>query len=165
MYENLTKKFRWGNLRAGSSYYDENTRNILLTLRSHYSKLARGLYFAGAVEQSAQMLNECVKLIPNDLIPFEYYSVGIVHGYYRINKNTEAGIVLIITAQNALAELEYYSSFPPESKQSLKLYQQRALKTIEQLYTLADQYKHKEILPQISGIYEKSKKLYSGDMN
>jgi hypothetical protein len=165
MYENLTKKFKWGNLRAGSSYYDENTRNILLTLRSHYSKLARGLYFAGAVEQSAQMLNECVKLIPNDLIPFEYYSVGIVHGYYRINKNTEAGIILIITAQNALAELEYYSSFPPESKQSLKLYQQRALKTIEQLYTLADQYKHKEIIPQITGIYEKANTLYSGNMN
>ncbi|HNQ67875.1 MAG TPA: DUF2723 domain-containing protein [Bacteroidales bacterium] len=165
MYVNFTRNFKWGNLRESDIYYDENTRNSLINLRNHYSRLARGLYFAGAVKQSQQMLDECIKLIPNDLIAFDYYCVGIVHGYYRINKNDEAGEIALITAENALAELEFYSKFPERKSQSLKLYQQRAMKTIEELYILANEYKHKEFIKQIENIYNRALKLYNNSLN
>lgn len=164
MYENITQKFDWGNLAYKNQYLDENTRKTLINLRNHYSRLARGLYFAGAIEQSGQMLNECIRLIPDNLIPFGYYMVGIAHGYYRINKFTEAGVVSIITAQNALKELEFYSKFPVNQRQGLKLYQQRALKTIEEIYYMAEQYKHKELLKQIKPLYERATKLYDAGL-
>lgn len=164
MYVNFTQNFKWGNLRESDIYYDENTRNSLINLRNHYSRLARGLYFAGAVKQSQQILDECIELIPNDLIAFDYYSVGIVHGYYRINKNNEAGKVALITASNALAELEFYSRFPETGYQSLEMYKQRAMKTIEELYILAKEYKHKEFIKQIENIYNRALKLYNNSL-
>ncbi len=165
MYENLTQNFDWGNLSKNNEYLDENSRKILVSLRGHYSRLARGLYFAGAIKQSEQMLNECVKLIPNNLIPFDYYMVGVAHGYYRINKFPEAGVVSIITAKNALAELEFYNKFPVNQRQNMKLYQQRALKTIEELYLMAEQFKNKELLKQIKPIYDRAKMLYDPGLN
>ncbi|MDD3860749.1 MAG: DUF2723 domain-containing protein [Bacteroidales bacterium] len=161
MYMNFTRNFKWGNLRESDIYYDENTRNSLINLRNHYSRLARGLYFAGAIKQSQQMLDECIKLIPNNLIAFDYYMVGIVHGYYRINKNAEAAEIALITAENALAELEFYSKFPVQKSRSLKLYQQRAMKTIEELYILAKEYKHREFVKQIEDIYNRGLNLYN----
>jgi len=160
MYMNITGKFNWGELRNGDFIPDENSRNILVSLRNHYARLARSLYFAGAAEESQQMLDECISLIPNDFIPFEYYTIGIVHGYYRINQKDKAGKIATITAKNAYQELVFYSEFPDNQRKTLILYQQRALKTIEELYVLADEYKHKELLPGLKAIYEESVKLY-----
>lgn len=161
MYMNFTQNFKWGNLAKSDVYYDENTRNSLINLRNHYSRLARGLYFAGAIKQSQQMLDECITLIPNNLIAYDYYMVGIVHGYYRINKNAEAAEITLITAENALAELEFYSKYPVYKSQSLKLYQQRTMKTIEELYILAKEYKHREFIKQIEDIYNRALNLYN----
>lgn len=165
MYENFTKNFQWGNLRGYDSYYDENTRITLVNLRNHYSRLARGLYFEGEIKKSEEMLDQCVEYIPNKLVPYSYYTVGIIHGYYRINKKLKAREVAQVLAENAIEELEFYSGFPHRQQYSLDLYKQRSMKIIEELYILADQYNHKEFLPKISNIYSRAAKLYEADMN
>jgi len=160
MYQNLTQKFKWGNLGSDSRYIDEATRTNLINLRNHFSRLARGLYFEGEIRKSEEVLDLCVELIPNDLIAYGYYSVGTVHGYYRINKKEKARQVASVLAQNALEELEFYSNFSKHQQQSLDIYKQRSIKTIEELYILAQEYNHKEFLEEIGSVYERAVKLY-----
>jgi hypothetical protein len=160
MYDNFTNKFVWGNVLTNPGYLDETGRTSLINLRNHYSRLSRGLYFEGEIKKSEEVLDYCIKLIPNELIPFDYYTVGLVHAYYRINKKAKAGEIAIITAENALSELEFYAKFPRTKTKPIKIYQQRALKTIEEIYILADKYSHKEFLPNIDKIYQKAVKLY-----
>jgi hypothetical protein len=163
MYQNLMTKFEWGSLQKTPGYIDEATRTTLINLRNHFSRLARGLYFKGEIKQSEDVLDLCVKLIPDDLISFDYYSVGIVHGYYRINKKAKAREIATVLAQNAFKELEFYSKFSSKQQFSLDIYKQRSVKTIEELYVLAEQYKHKGLLPYIGSIYEKALALYDSE--
>lgn len=151
MYANIINQFKWGSL----SYNDENIRNMLIVLRTHYSKLARGLFLAGANKQLEQVLRNCIKLIPNDLLPFEYSSIGLVHGYYRLGKKKEAGLLSIVIADNAFKEVNYYNSFPPEISKNLIPYNLRAQKSVEELIYLAEQYKNEDFLQELNKIYKK----------
>jgi hypothetical protein len=151
MYENFTNRFKWGTLECN----DENIRNMLIVLRTHYSKLARGLYLAGATKQSEQVLNNCLKIIPNDLVPFEYSSVGLVHGYYRLGKVKEAGVVSLIIADNASKEIEFYANFPANMSKNFEPYKLRAQKTIQELIYLAQQYKNQDLAAELNKIYGK----------
>ena len=160
MYDNLATKFKWGNLINYDSYYDENIRTTLTSLRHHYSRLARGLYFEGKVKKSEEMLDECIKIIPNELVAYNYYTIGIIHGYYRIGKKHKAQEVAEILANNAIKELEYYNKLSQRQQFSIDIYKQVSMKIIEELYILADQYKHKDFLPEITNIYNRASKLY-----
>lgn len=151
MYENFINRFKWGTLECN----DENIRNMLIVLRTHYSKLARGLYLAGATKQSEQVLNNCLKIIPNDLVPFEYSSVGLVHGYYRLGKVKEAGVVSLIIADNASKEIEFYAGFPLNMNKNFEPYKLRAQKTIQELIYLAQQYKNQDLAAELNKIYGK----------
>ncbi|MDY0143251.1 MAG: DUF2723 domain-containing protein [Bacteroidales bacterium] len=162
MYHNLIDKFKWGSLEAKSRPSDMVTRTSLINLRNHFARLARGLYFKGEIEKSNEVLDMCVELIPNDLIPFDYYIVGIVHGYYRINQKAKAREIASILSQNALQELVFYASFNRQQQAALDIYKQRAMQTIQELYVLANQYKHREFTEEIDDVYEKAAKIYTG---
>ncbi len=163
MYQNVSNVFAWGNLSSDLGYIDETTRTILINLRSTFSRLARGLYFNGEIQKSEQILDLCVSLIPNDIIPYGYYSVGTIHGYYRINKKEKALKLATITANNSLKEIKFYCDFSEQHQQALEIYKQRSLKTIEEIYFLAKQYNHKEFLSEIEKIYNMSFNLYNNN--
>jgi len=165
MYNNIHDKFLWGSLVSNSTYIDETTRSMLINLRNHFSRLARGLYFEGEIKKSEEMLDLCVELIPDDIVPYGYYSVGIVHGYYRINKKVKAREVAAVLVLNALEELEFFSKFDPQHQQSLDIYKQRSMKTIEELYILADEYNHTEMINELAKVYQKALILYDSSLN
>jgi hypothetical protein len=162
MYSNLIENFKWGSLADHPNHIDEATRVMLINVRNHFSRLARGLYFDGEIKKSEEVLNLCISLIPNELIPYDYYMVGVVHGYYRINQKAKAREIAMTLAQNSLQELIYYASFAPRQKASMDVYQQRAMKTIEEIYILANQYKHRELLLEIEEVYQEAVEAYQG---
>ncbi|MDD2633910.1 MAG: DUF2723 domain-containing protein [Bacteroidales bacterium] len=161
MYNNVSNKFKWGSLKTQNRPSDMATRTSLINSRNHFTRLARGLYFEGEIKKSEEVLDMCVKLIPNELIPFDYYNVGIVHGYYRVNKKAKARELASVISQNSLQELIFYSSFSKQQQTALDIYKQRAMQTIQELYVLANQYKHREFLEEISDVYEKAAKIYT----
>lgn len=167
LYENLIRKFTWGKLTDENVYYDDQSRKIIINLRNHYSRLSRGLYYAGMAKESEEVLNECINLIPDEIIPYEYNSVAIVHGYYRINKMQKAGEISIITANNSLTMLEYYNKLSSLNLNSFELYKQAEVKTIKELYLMAEQYKNDKVMQQLKQIYDKAitteQKEISGD--
>ncbi|MDD4149524.1 MAG: DUF2723 domain-containing protein [Bacteroidales bacterium] len=161
MYHNLVDKFKWGSLDTEYGPIDMATRTSLINLRNHFARLSRGLYFEGEIKKSEEVLDMCVKLIPNGLIPFDYYNVGIVHGYYRVNKKAKARELASVISQNSLQELIFYSSFSRQQQEALDVYKQRAMQTIQELYVLSTEYKHREFTEEIGDVYGKAVKIYT----
>lgn len=154
MYDNFINKFKWGKLK----YLDENIENILLLLRADYTKLSRALYLAQAFEASEQVISHCIKLIPNKILEFDYYTVGLVHSYYRLRKFPEASVLSLLIAENITKELEFYNSFSESGKHSLRQNYIKPKQSLEELMILAKEYENKEI-------YEKLKQIYSQTIN
>jgi hypothetical protein len=130
----------------------------LLLLRADYTKLSRALYLAQAFEASEQVISHCIKLIPNKILEFDYYTVGLVHSYYRLRKFPEASVLSLLIAENITKELEFYNSFSESGKHSLRQNYIKPKQSLEELMILAKEYENKEI-------YEKLKQIYSQTIN
>lgn len=150
MYDNFINKFRWGKLK----YIDQDIENLLIILRTHYSKLSRALFLAQAYDASEYSISHCLKLIPNKKLEFEYSNVGLVHGYYRLRKYTEASFLSLAIANNMEKEINFYNQLPENLRISLAQNYLKAQKTIEELLVLAKDYQNTET-------YEKLKNIYS----
>lgn len=158
MYNKLKKKFIFDNLKNGENF-DENTRNILINFRNHFSRLARGLYFSGEIKKSEEILDLIVELLPDEKIPFDYYMNGIIHGYYRINKYDKASVIGKKTLKNAYDELTFYCIFPPEKQFSIEAYKKQAFKTIEEIYLMSKTYNDKNLFEYSVRYYTMAQKL------
>lgn len=156
MSQNLIENFEWGGLADQRNYYDENSRKILTNVRNHYSRLANSLYFEGRISESERVLDECVRLLPDNILLYDYYSVSMVKGYYRINKAGKANEIGRILAYNLLKELEFYSKFPLFQQQALNIYKIRVVESITELHDLANYYIDKEFIPEITEIYDRA---------
>lgn len=162
MFKNLIENFKWGKLSYNKdTYYDENIRTHLTNLRIHYSYLASSLYFEGKIKESEIILDKCIELLPNSILSYNYYCIEIVRGYYRINKKDKAEEVAKVLAKNALKELEFYSNFDYMQQPVLETHKQRALKSIDELYNLANYYIHRDFIPEISKTYKSALNLYN----
>ncbi len=159
MYEKVFNKFIFDNLKKQNTYYDENTRNILINYRNHFSRLARSLYFEGEIKKSEEVLDFIVEILPDEKIPYDYYMNGIIHGYYRINKHSKASAIGEKALKNAFEEIEYYSGFDKDKTFSTNLYAQRAYKTIEEIYILSKTYNDQKLFSLAERYLYKAKRI------
>jgi hypothetical protein len=157
MYDNFINKFKWGKL----NYIDESIENILFLLRADYTKLSRGLFLAQAYDAAEQVISHCIKVIPNKKVNFDYYTVGLVHSYYRLRKFPEASILTLMIAENVEKELEFYNSLSVELKSGLTQSYIKPKQTLEELMILAKQYEKSEN----TETYKKLKQIYDKTIN
>ena len=74
MYENMMGKFSWVNLDRPDIYYSEDYRGFCQNLRSAFNTVAQEYINAGDYETARELLVKCVESIPNETIPYDYFS-------------------------------------------------------------------------------------------
>ncbi len=110
MYNNMMNKFKWGGLNNPNVYLDENNLRMTMNLRNNFTRLANALLEEGKREKAVEVLDRCMKEMPLDLIPVNYFMIGIVESYYKAGEFEKAKPIVEKMITNSDQDLKYYLS-------------------------------------------------------
>ena len=120
MYQTVMTKFRWCGADRPGTYFDENARGIVSTLRNQiFSPLADGFMARGDKAKAQEVLRKCLSVIREDNVPYETNSVYFARSLYRAGLTKEADHVLQVIVRRSLSTLVWGLSLEPEQFQQL----------------------------------------------
>ena len=105
MYDNLINQFKWDGVR-NTDFIQRMTKNI----KNNYSRLADALILENDFMGAEEVLDSCIAIIPNNIVPFNNFNLPIAEGYYRIGKPEKAKEIISILSKIYSEELKYYDS-------------------------------------------------------
>jgi hypothetical protein len=114
MFENVTKKFLWGNMdNLEPIYLDENILRMTTNLRLQLSSLAEALIGEGREDDARKILDISLEKMPERNVPFDRILLPTVEAYYAIG-DTEKGNTLSERLFTIMEEnLVFYMSLEP----------------------------------------------------
>ncbi len=83
MYNNVMKKFEFGNMNDERIYMDENNLRMTTNFRINFSRLAEELLREGKRDSAVAVLDKCVDVMPDKTVPYNYFMTRIAELYYR----------------------------------------------------------------------------------
>jgi len=149
MYDNMINKFRWGGIDNPDIYLDENVLRMLGNFRSSFARLALELIKENKTDSALVVLDKCLEVIPDEIIPYNVYNVLITDAYYQAGDIETAVAISNKISNNNYLDLEYYASLGPKYYDYL-LYEKRlAFYTLYELRNLAITHNQQEIADEI----------------
>ncbi|MBI5218059.1 MAG: DUF2723 domain-containing protein [Bacteroidia bacterium] len=184
MYNNMMNKFKWGNMNDPTVYLDENNVRMIMNLRNNFARLADQFIDENKLDSAMKVLDRCEELIPDKIINYNYFNMGIADAYYRASKIDKNGTLLKddnkmekdgkISKPNALEkanemvkrladitvnDLNYYFSVGPEYAQGVDYEKRRSMMVMQELVRMTKQYKqddlNKELEAKFNLLYQK----------
>jgi hypothetical protein len=155
MYENLINTYKWGGVTDTDVYLDENNLRMLSNFRNSFARLAHALHAEGKADSAQFVLDKCLELMPHERVPFNYFVVPIIEGYYKVNQiekaNQIASKMVDITDEN----LNYYFGLPSKfSSQSVQYEQRFNLHILQELGRITKMYNQEELSQRIDDIFQ-----------
>ena len=115
MYETVMTKFRWCGADRPGTYFDENARGIVSTLRNQiFTPLANGYLERGDKQKAQAVLKKCLSVILEENVPYETSALYFADALYRADMRAEADHVLQAIARRALSTLTWAVQLPSE---------------------------------------------------
>jgi hypothetical protein len=93
MYENLMQKFRFGGANIGGTYFDEENRRHLLSIRSTYAEAAGNMADKNRKPEAQNILNKAEAGISTENLPYAMVS--------RFNSHNQTAIIYLEAAYKA----------------------------------------------------------------
>lgn len=134
MYDNMMNKFKWGGLNDDRVYLDENNLRMTMNLRNNFTRLAEALLEEGKREKAVEVLDRCLVEMPIDLIPVNFYMIGVVRAYYKAGEFEKAQPVIDKMLSIADQDLKYYLSLDKKLIKSVDREIQLSLYMIQNVY-------------------------------
>ena len=90
MYENVMEKWAWGNMDdvEHGIYMDENNRRMVTNIRLQMSNLAETLLKAGDPERAIAVLNELLRAMPEENVPYSRVMMPVAETYLQLAADT-----------------------------------------------------------------------------
>jgi hypothetical protein len=160
MYNNLMNKFIWGNMQDPKIYMDENNIRMTMNFRNVFGRLANELIREGKQDSARKVLDRCMEVMPDKVIPFNYFMTSIIEGYYKIGDIKKA---------NALSErlftlfdedLAYLFSYRDSDLKSFDISLQEDLMTLDKLRAITSEYKQEALYKKVYASFQKYYQLY-----
>lgn len=152
LYENVMKKFVWGNVNDPDIYLDEYNEKAVNIIQARYmfARLAEALINKGDNKRAIEVLDKMFEIFPNEKIPLTYDSFPAVELYYRTGEIEKANKLVRILAQNSFEMIEYYISLPDRFAAAIDEDQNREMSLINNLVIITDRYKQGELNKEIN---------------
>jgi hypothetical protein len=110
LYENLMKKYRWGNLEKPGLYIDSNSMRMSKIFRAMFGTLGVRLIAEGKTEKAIEAMDYAVKSIPDYNVPYDVYSMNqIAQTYMAAGDTAKAKQINDILTETILKELDWYT--------------------------------------------------------
>jgi hypothetical protein len=110
MYNNLMKKFKWGNMNDPKVYLDENNVRMMTNLRNSFNRLASQLLLENKKDSAKAVLDRCAEIIPDKVVPLEYFSLEIADTYLRMNERSKGSDIINMAFNQYDLNLGYFLS-------------------------------------------------------
>jgi len=108
MYDNLMNKFKWGRMEQPDVYIDENNSRMMSNIRNSFNRLAVGLISENKKDSAVAVLDRCLELVPESVVPYQYFALQLGDSYLQAGAR-EKGIQLFEDAfANLKHNLDYY---------------------------------------------------------
>ena len=135
--------YAWGNLNS-NIYLDETNIRMTMNFRNNFSRLAQELIKENKFKKAENVLDYCMKTMPPNKVPLNYFIHPIIESYYQLNANEKANNLTSKLANKYTSELEYYFSFPTRKINGVQLEILKNLQFFNQLVEIAQKNKHED---------------------
>ncbi|MBN1157875.1 MAG: DUF2723 domain-containing protein [Bacteroidales bacterium] len=137
MYDKMVNVFRWGGIQDPNIYLDENTLRMLGNFRSSFAQLALSLVEENKPDSARQVLQKCLEVIPDEIVPYNVYNVLIVDAFYQLGDIEKANEIAVGIRDNVYQDMDYFVSLGTKYLDYLIYDKQLAFYTLNELRSLA----------------------------
>lgn len=142
MYDNLMNKFKWGGMEEGDIYMNENNRRMCMNFRNNFSRLSGEFIRLGQKEKAVAVLDECIDVIPESNVPYNYFVLSIAENYYKLGEYKKGNKIIGSLVDRYENDLKYYLSLKGDDKKSVREEADRAKYILQQIIMMTnDRYK------------------------
>ncbi len=157
MYDNLINKFKFGNLDDKDVHVDSDLRRMVFNFRGNYSRLASALIERGDNKRAIEVLDHCVKMMPDHAAPYNFYMYTIIEAYYMADDFEKANLLAENIADKLVEELRYIKKLPKRDQPSYEQEIQLNDYFIRRFSALAKQKGQTEFSAKLDGKIEEFK--------
>lgn len=140
MYDKMMNKFRWGNAGKEGVYLDENNRRLFDVFRRQFGRLAKALALEGDTARAAAAAERGISIVPEEKIPFDYFSIDLGEALAMAGRKNEAEKFLTTITDNALASLNFIAGLPDDKTYGLEYNIGVPLQALYEVYKLSGRY-------------------------
>jgi hypothetical protein len=140
MYDKMMNKFRWGNAGKEGVYLDENNRRLFDVFRRQFGRLAKALALEGDTARAAAAAERGISIVPEEKIPFDYFSIDLGEALAMAGRKNEAEKFLTTITDNALASLNFIAGLPDDKTYGLEYNIGVPHQALYEVYKLSGRY-------------------------
>ncbi|RAK63956.1 glycosyltransferase family 117 protein [Hymenobacter edaphi] len=113
LFDSLMRKFSYRNLTNPRVYYDESQRRIVGAYREQFARLAQAYYHDGNPAKARQVVDRCLRVMPDDTVPFDYSTADLLAPLAAAGEAPRARRLMDLLTNRAQQNLAYYGSHEP----------------------------------------------------
>ncbi|MCK9423012.1 MAG: DUF2723 domain-containing protein [Bacteroidales bacterium] len=160
MYNNLMNKFKWGNMTNPGLYLDDNNKRMVMNMRTLFGRLSEALILEGKKDSARRVMDRCIEVMPDAVAKYDFFTVPLVEGYYRIGETTRANEIATKLSKYSTEELAYLFSFPDSDLKGMEYSIQEALYSIQRLSIITKEEKQVKLAAETEATFKKYSDLY-----
>ncbi|SHF42606.1 Permease of the drug/metabolite transporter (DMT) superfamily [Mariniphaga anaerophila] len=163
MYDNLMNKFKYGNMNDPEVYIDENNGRMMTNIRNSFNRLATGLISEGKTDSAVAVIDRCFDLIPNSVVPYEYFSLELAESYYQAGAPEKGKKILEEAYESFNDELGYFLAMNRRFLQTQSINEeiQRNLFYLQRIERTARTFNDSELSKKIGEAMQKHFETYN----
>jgi len=115
----------------------------------------------GQNEMAEKVLDRCAELIPNKVVPYDYFSVMMSETYFKAGKVEKGKQMIAIIMNNYKEKLDYYYKLNRPMRTSVDEDIQRCLYFMREINMICAKYKQMELFKDVSSSFNKYLDKYS----
>lgn len=140
MYDNLMNKSRYRGISDGKVYINENSSRIISNYRNTFGRLVEELNAEGKTELAIAALDKCMEVIPPHTVPFNFFALPLIEGYYKAQDIEKATQYSRIYMEQCSEELLFYVTLPQKFSKSIQRDLELNLYILQELYRMASKF-------------------------
>src|SRR6056297_3695668 len=132
-------------------------------MRSNFGRLAEKLIEEGKQDSAIMVLDRCMELFPEEIIPFNNTLLTVISAYYHAGNMEKANHLAERLSNIMVEELDYYSSLDSEFKtgpRDINREIQTGLYVLQELYSITSKNNQSEVSKQIEQQFMKYMQQY-----
>ena len=153
MYKNVMETFKWGNMENPKVYIDENNARMMMNIRNTFDRLAGSLVAEGKKDQAIKVLDRCVELIPNRVVPYNYFSLLMSETYFKAGQPAKGKEIINTMMTTYKEQLDYFLKLKAPMRGSVDEDIQRILYFMREMTQIATRNDQPELLKEISATF------------
>lgn len=119
-YDRMINNMFWRNLDKEGIYLDENYKRFPLNARSSFYRLAETYYNEGKQDKALEVINYCLKVMPDKAVPYDFYMPQFVPLLLKMGQKDLAMEMEAVIGKRAEQDLAYYTKNTKRSQMEIQ---------------------------------------------